>query len=144
MSGHNFRRRSISSWEIKWELPRDLATGKRVTRTKNVRGTKKEAETELRRILYSLDHGTYVEPSKLTVGELLLRWLEDAARPAIAASTFETYSSIVHRRLIPALGATRLLKLHPLHIQQWYTTLLESGRKDGRQGGRSAQSVLHT
>ena len=120
MAGH-IRRRGKSSWELKWELPRDAATGKRISRSKTVRGTKKDAETELRRILYSLDRGSYVDPSKLTVGEFLVRWLVDAARPAIEASTFEFYHPIVHRRLIPALGTTRLLDLHPLRIQQWYS-----------------------
>jgi integrase len=143
MAGH-IRRRGKSSWELKWELPRDRATGKRATRTKNIRGTKKDAEAALREILHSLDRGTYLEPSKITVAEFLVRWLDDVARPRVEASTYEFYSSMVRTRLIPALGSIRLVDLHPMRIQQWYAILLESGRKDGRRGGLSAQSVLHT
>jgi hypothetical protein len=132
MAGH-IRRRGKCSWELKWELPRDATTGKRETRTKNVRGTKKDAETALREILHSLDHGTYLEPSKITVGEFLVRWLEDVARPRVEASTYEFYFSMVRTRLIPGLGGIRLIDLHPMRIQQWYATLLESGRKDGRR-----------
>jgi hypothetical protein len=37
--------------------------------------TKKEAQTELNRLLKSVDDGTYVEPTKETVGAYLERWL---------------------------------------------------------------------
>jgi integrase len=65
------------------------------------------------------------DPSKLTVGEVLVRWLEDAARPRIEASTFEFYSLVVHQRLIPALGGIRLANLHPLHTHKVLAQALE-------------------
>lgn len=141
MTGH-IRRRGKSSWELKWELPRDPKTGRRNTRTKTLRSTKKDAERELRRILCSIETGTYVDPSKLILGEFLVRWLEDWARSRVSPRTYERYEEIIFERLIPALGYSQLTALQPISIQEAYTDWLRRGRKDGR-GGLSAQTVLH-
>src|SRR6266481_7063241 len=60
------------------------------------------------------------------------------------AKTFERYLGIVHDHLVPELGSIPLQKLQPLHVQACYSKeLLQGGRKDGRDGGLSAQTVLH-
>jgi hypothetical protein len=46
MTGH-IRRRGKGSWEIKFDLGTDPATGKRQTRYHSVKGTKKDAQAEL-------------------------------------------------------------------------------------------------
>jgi hypothetical protein len=56
--------------------------------------TKKETQTELTRILRTLDDGSYVEPAKQLVGEFLDRRLADV-RPNLAGKTFERYRQIV-------------------------------------------------
>lgn len=133
--------RSKGSWTLVFDMGRD-GQGKRKQKWKTVRGTKANAEQELRRVLRSLDTGEYVEPTKLSVAEYLERWLKDYARNAVAPKTFERYSEIVRCHLIPALGDQPLAKLHPLHIQDHYSEALESGRLNGK-GGLSAQTVLH-
>ena len=141
MAGH-IRRRGKNSFELKWELPRDPRTGKRVTRYKSFSGTKKAAQTELLRITASMNSGGYVDPHKITVGEFLVRWLNDSAAPTVSARTYERYQEIVDDRLIPALGSARLSELHPLHIQETYAAWLKEGRADGK-GGLSPRTVLH-
>lgn len=89
-----------------------------------------------------MNTGAYVEPSRITLGDYLGRWLEDYARPNVAAKTFERYSEIVRLHLIPSLGHHVLSKLQPLHIQRYYSEALASGRRDGK-GGLSPQTVLH-
>jgi hypothetical protein len=49
MTGH-IRRRGQRSWEIKFDLGTDPATGKRLTRYHSFKGTKREAEAELIRL----------------------------------------------------------------------------------------------
>jgi integrase len=141
MAGH-VRRRGKNSFELKWELPRDPRTGKRVTRYKSFNGTKKAAQAELLRITASLNSGGYVDPHKITVAEFLIRWLNDSAAPTVSARTHELYQEIVDDRLIPALGSARLSELHPLHIQETYSSWLKEGRVDGK-GGLSPRTVLH-
>ena len=63
-------------------------------KSKTIRGSRKDAERELRRILRSRDTGDYVEPSRMKLNAYLNDWLESAARPKVATRTY---------------GATRLL-----------------------------------
>ncbi|WP_084665658.1 site-specific integrase [Thermanaeromonas toyohensis] len=140
-TGH-LEKRYKSSWTIVIELDRDPVTGKRKRITKSVKGTKKEAEKEMVRMLNELERGTYVEPSGMTVGEYLLHWLEAYCKPNLAPKTLQSYSYIIHQHLIPALGHIKLDKLQPLHLQEYYSKALQSGRKDGK-GGLSLRSVQY-
>ena len=89
MKGH-IRKRGERSWAIVLELERGPG-GKRRQKWHTVRGTKRDAERELARLLHELNIGSYVEPSQMTVAEYLERWLEDYARTNVAGKTFERY-----------------------------------------------------
>jgi hypothetical protein len=71
--GH-IRQRGKQSWLLKFDLGRD-AGGKRITRHVTFRGTKREAQAELNRLLNRRNEGTYVDPTKMSVGEYLEHWL---------------------------------------------------------------------
>ena len=87
MTGH-IRRRG-TAWQVKYDVTPD-ATGRRVTRYLTVRGTKKQAQEALTRLLSQRDQGTLVEPTKMTVGEYLRHWLEvDIDRRLLGESTGE-------------------------------------------------------
>lgn len=64
---------------------------------------------------------------RLTVAQLLDRWLRDYARGAVAPTTYADYERIVRRHLTPALGSTPLRKLTPAAIQAYYSAKLASG-----------------
>lgn len=140
MRGH-IKQRAKGSWSIVIDLGRD-ATGKRKQKWSTVRGTKKEAQAELTRLLNEINTGEYVEPSRMLVREYLKRWLKDYAEPSVSPKTNERYAQIIRDNINPALGNYQLSKLKPLHIQSFYTDCLTSGRKDGK-GGLAAQTVLH-
>lgn len=143
MKGH-MRRRGERSWEITLYLGRELASGKKQYQTHSFKGNKKQAQSELARLVTQVETGAYVAPNKLTVAEFLERWLRDYAAVNVSGKTFERYDSVTHNHLIPALGSLPLVKLAPLHIQEHYSQAMQDGsRKDGRPGGLSAQSVLH-
>lgn len=141
MKGH-VRQRGKDSWAVILDLGRD-ASGKRRQKWHAVRGTKKDAQRELTRLLRAKDTGDYVEPSRMTAGEFLERWLKDYASN-ISKRTYQSYEHMVRVYLLPSLGAIPLSKLHPLHIQAHYTQTLESGRRLGKNRGTglSAMSVL--
>lgn len=147
----NITRRGERSWRLKFDAgERDPATGRRQTKFVTVRGTKKDAERELTRLLGGLEDGTYIEPSKITVAEYLEQWLTDSARHRVSAKTFERYAEIARKHLIPALGATRLAKLSPSLIQSYYSDALTRTRvRRGAGAGRiempplSARTVKH-
>lgn len=140
MKGH-LTQRSPGSWTIWIDLGKG-ADGKRRQKTVTVRGGKRAAQNELNRILAELQKGTFVEPSKVSVGEYLERWLVDAARATVANKTYERYEQIIRVSLTPALGHIPLHKLSALDIQSYYRKALdEGGRKDGRPGGLSPTTI---
>ena len=139
MKGH-IRKRGQRSWAIVLDLGRD-ANGKRRQKWHSVKGTKRDAERELARLLNDLNTGGYVEPTRMLVRDYLEKWLE-VARTKVAPKTYERYEEIVRLHLAPALGHHQLAKLHSLHIESYYAEALVSGRRNGR-GGLSAQTVVH-
>ena len=125
-------------WQIKWYetgpngLPRQ--------RQKSCKGmSQKEAEKELRRIMFEVDGGDYIEPDKQTVAEYLYKWINYSGDAHSELTTLR-YTGYVKNNVAPRIGSIRLDKLRPLHLQKLYKTLLDSGRVDGR-GGLSTKTV---
>jgi hypothetical protein len=56
-----------NSWRLSVYLGKDPVTGKERRLRKTVRGSKKDAQKELRDLLHSIDNGTFVQPTKMTV-----------------------------------------------------------------------------
>ena len=139
MKGH-IRKRG-SSYEVVVYLGRDATTGKKKYKSYTVRGTKKQAEAKLAQVLHELNTGEYVEPSKLTFGEYLDRWLADYVRPNLRPKTAAWYEGIVKTHLKPSLGSVPLARLSPLHLQRYYNEALQGGRK-GTSYGKTPGSPL--
>lgn len=140
MTAGNITRRGKTSWRLKYEGgERDPATGKRRTRFVTVRGTKREAQSELTRLLAAVDNGTAVDPSRVTIAEYLAAWL--AADTDLAPKTIERYRQLVAQQIVPHLGATLLQRLRPAQVAEWHTILLRAGGKDSRP--LSARTVGH-
>src|SRR6516164_5326909 len=91
-TGH-IRHRSHGSYEIRYTLGTDAATGKRRTVTTTVTGNRRAAEKELRRLLRTLDTGEHVDPSRMTVREWLGTWLA-TVREEVSTKSHERYAEI--------------------------------------------------
>lgn len=135
-------KRSKDSWTVILNLGRDSATGKRKQQWVTVRGTKRDAERKLAELQHQMDTGTFIRPSKLTLGAFLQEWLQSYVATNVRAATLEGYRIIVERHLTPALGAIVLSELRPTHLQGYYAKALKEGRRDGG-GGLSARTVVH-
>jgi hypothetical protein len=101
-TGH-LRERSPGSWELRYSLGTNPATGKRRMATTTVKGNRRAAEKELRRLLRTLDTGEHVDPTRLTVREWLMAWL-GAVREEVSPKSHERYSEIVENFLVPRIG----------------------------------------
>lgn len=131
MTAGNITKRGAQSWRLKYEAgPRDPVTGNRQTRVITVRGSRRDAQRELTRLLAEIDNGTAVDPSKTTVAEYLRGWLGKAQE--LSLKTRERYRQLAEQQVIPHLGSTALQKLRPAQIADWHQTLLVSGGKDGK------------
>lgn len=140
-TGH-IRQRSPKSFEIRYSLGTDKATGKDRYATATVVGTRKDAERELRRRLRTLDTGEHVDPNRITVGKWLADWLA-TVRGEIAPKSYERYAEVVDGYLTPTLGNLPLTKLTPSHIQKAYSGWATGGRRDGKEGPLAPRTRRH-
>ena len=117
MRGH-IRKRSKGAWTIVLDVGTD-DKGKRKQRWITVRGSKKEAEAKLAKLIRAANEGSFVEPSKITFGDWLETWLAGASE-RVRARTLERYRSLVENHLRPGLGSVLLQKLHSTAIEDFY------------------------
>src|SRR5215469_3534424 len=117
MAQGHIRPQGEGSWELKFDLGRDPLTGKRITKYMTFRGTKRKAQEELTRLLTQRDQGSYVDPTKMTVGEYLRHGLEADIERRVASRTAARHRGIVEKNIIPRLGHVPVRKLTPLHIE---------------------------
>ena len=84
----------------------------------------------------------YADDQRLTVGQFLQKWLNDAVKPSRRPKTFAVYEGVI-KHLERELGRIRLGILTPLQIQH---ALGAIGRavKAGKGNGRTAQLALTT
>jgi len=147
MSAGNVTRRGKQSWRLKFDIGRNPATGERQTRLVTVKGTKREAQVELTRLVAAHDAGTLLEPSKLTVSDYMRAWVGTAETLSLSAKTAERYRQLIERQIVPHLGLHALQKLKAAHVADWHAKLLrEGGHKRGPLAARTvghAHRVLH-
>jgi len=140
MRGH-ITKRGKNSYSIAISLGKDPTTGKYKQQWVSVKGTKKDADKRLAELLHQLDTGTFIKPSKTTLGEFLERWLKDYAKPNLSPRGFERYQGIIIKHIVPELGSIPLTQLKPEHLQKHYTRKLNNGLSAGTV--RYHHAVIH-
>ncbi len=118
----NVTKRGKSSWRIKFELAPDPVTFKRRYHMETVRGTRKQAETELAKRVTELSEGRYVSPTAETVETYATHWIENIAPATRAPITIERYSTLIRTHIVPGLGPIELQKLDGPAIDRFYAT----------------------
>ena len=113
--GHHF--------EIRIDL--GLVDGKRQRRSIAFKGDYKAAQKELTRLLEAADGGTLPDPTRMTVAEYARGFLDSSVTQS--PKTIERYKELCERQVVPHLGAVKLQRLRPEHLERWHSELLESG-----------------
>jgi integrase len=112
--------RGSDTWRLRYR-----AAGKRVSQT--FRGTKRDAQKELRRLIRTADTGEHVSPDRMTLGQWIERWLAAGApgrrQRALRGRTLERYEQLMRVHVASALGDRPLQKLRPDEIDQLYAGL---------------------
>jgi integrase len=143
MRGCIHKRKGASTYSVVIELGRDPETGKRRQKWHSGYKNKKEAERALTELLGSVQQGTYVEPSRITVAQFLREiWLPDKEASLRPSTYQDSYLVNCKAHIIPALGGYRLQALTPAILEAFYRQLLREGRADGK-GGLSPRTVRH-
>jgi integrase len=142
MKGH-IQQRGKNSYRLKFDAGRDEKTGKRKTQFHTHRGTKRSAQIKLAELIASVAQSTYVEPHKITIAEWVRARVDQwEAAGVISARTAARYRELLENQIGPHIGAKLLQRLRPLDIEEWHTTLRNSGRADGK-GGISPRTIGH-
>jgi integrase len=86
-----------------------------------------EVRDKVRELLRGIDAGLPVPDDRLTVGELIERFLRDVAPDRVSPSTLENYCLIASHHLIPTLGRKKLAALTPGEVQSLLRAKMEAG-----------------
>ncbi len=108
------KRTSKATGEVTWlaRVERPAGTsGKRATTNKTFR-TKKAAESWARETATKVEAGTYLPPSRQTLGELLTAYLDGPAAQRVRPQTLASYRSVLTSYVLkPGAGITPLADL---------------------------------
>ena len=114
-------------WEARYTVGRDPGTGKQVQRTITGK-TQREVSQKLAAVVTSIDSGTYIAPSKQTVGQWMDTWA-DTYLGGVKPHTVVSYKTQIANHIKPAIGAVRLEALDTPTIQQFYNQLAKTGQQ---------------
>ncbi len=136
----SIRQKGKNSWQLQ-VYTGPGPDGKPQRHFETVRGRKGDAQRRLTEILSSLDNGTYMRPSKTTLGEYLEKWLNAYAMPNLSPRGYERYRDIIRAHFKPAIGNLLLNRLQPEHLQSCYVNWLKHGLSAGTI--RYHHAVIH-
>ena len=100
----SIRKRGKTSWELKFDA--GTVSGKRATRYKTVRGSYRDAQKELMRLLSASDEHRLPAPTRATVAEYVRAWLDGAH--GLSPKTIERYRELAERQIFPHVGDTKV------------------------------------
>jgi integrase len=132
-----FIRKRGDAWQVIVYAGRDPVTGRKRQLSRNVRGTKREAQAVRARLLVEVDDGHHVSTTA-TFGELVEQWFEHASPDWSPKSAVET-RRLIDKVVKPRLARVRLTQLKTADLDRLYASLRKSG---GQNGGPLAPATV--
>jgi len=132
MRGSVVQKQKSGKWYVVLDLERDGTGQGRRQKWHSGYATKRDAERALAGLLAARYDGSYVEPSRLTLGAYLVdRWLP-AAATTVRATTMNGYRRHVVLYVVPRIGGLPLQGVTPDRLSVLYRELLEHGGQGGK------------
>ncbi|MGA3220705.1 MAG: site-specific integrase, partial [Acidimicrobiales bacterium] len=94
--------------------------------SRNFKGSKRQAESELARLVADVERQQVATGQVGTLGDLVDRWLDDIA-PHRSSYTVREYRRTVTKTIKPAIGGMRIDKITGRHLDAFYGRLHKSG-----------------
>ncbi|MFR9804928.1 tyrosine-type recombinase/integrase [Pseudonocardia sp. RS010] len=110
-----------------------------------MRKTKAAAVKAVRQLERDRDDGKVKPTGKAwTLGEWLTYWVENIAAPSVRENTLAGYRVAINVHLIPGLGAHKLDRLEPEHLERFYAKMIKQGSAPGtaHQAHRTLRTAL--
>jgi integrase len=129
-TGYSLEERPRASGKPHWRVRvwiNDASSGTRKLQTVGIYPTKTEAQREGARAVEQRQRGTLLQPTDMTVAQLLDVWLEQEMPKTVRPENQEPYRIVVANHLKPALGSTRVQRLSVHAIEAFYGTLSDAG-----------------
>lgn len=89
--------------------------------------TRVEVSNKLAKAIADRADGMVFGDENLDMNEDLNRWLRDSVRGSVQDRTFDSYSKLVTRYIVPAIGDVKLKKLSPMKVQAMYRGMQDRG-----------------
>jgi hypothetical protein len=110
--------------------------------------SKSEAEVirKVRTLEKERDNGNVRKSGqRWTVKTWLTHWVKTIAAPSVKETTMVGYRAAVYKHLIPGIGAHRLDRLEPEHLELLYTRMMRNGSASGtaHQTHRTVKTALN-
>lgn len=102
------------------------ADGRREYRYETVKGTLRQAQRQLTKMLRELDQGILPAATHETLDSFLDRWLE-SKKASLSPRTERDYRYLLATHVRPRIGNERLAALRPAHIQGVYDQMTAKG-----------------
>jgi integrase len=115
-----------SAWHLIAYAGTDPRTKKERYAYATFRGTEKQADRALGRLVRAVDDGRHKPGSETTVEALMVRWL-DNVRSNLSPSTVESFEGWSRRAIVPKLGSVPVAKLDVAELEDFYRTLIAEG-----------------
>lgn len=87
----------------------------------------REAQRLKAQLLNKALNGEIITYSSISLGEYLLKYLEDVAKSNLTYSTYNRYKGIIDKKINPDIGDIQLKEVKPIHIQDFYTDHIKNG-----------------
>ena len=114
---------------------------------RHIRGKNRaEVTKKVRKLENDRDAGNVRKTGKgWTVATWLTHWVENIAALSVRPNTLSGYRVAVNVHLIPGLGAHRLEKLEPEHLERFYKKMQDAGSKPAtaHQAHRTVKTALN-
>ncbi|MEU2066955.1 tyrosine-type recombinase/integrase [Streptomyces anulatus] len=110
------------------------------------RKTRAEVTKVVRELERQRDKGSVRKAGQSwTLETWLTHWTENIAAPNVSENTIDGYRVAVNHHLVPGLGAHRLEKLEPEHLERFYKKMQETGSAAGtaHQVHRTLRTALN-
>ncbi len=108
--------------------------------------TEREVRRKVRELEKERENGIVRRPGqRWTVAEWLIHWAENIAAGSVRENTISGYRVAVTRHLIPGVGAHRLDRLEPEHLEKLYAKMMRSGSAPAtaHQAHRTIRTALN-
>ncbi len=117
------------------------ATGGRRRKNVGTYRTKDEAKKAETAALAERDRGVDLDPARVTVDELMEKYITRCRTKALATKTIERYEELAKCHVVPVVGKVALAKLNPTQITTVYTQAAKKGLSP--KSVRHVHGLLH-